>query len=197
MQLTYLSSAAVLIKDQDSSILCDPWFIDGEYYGSWCHYPPCTIKLDELNNVDGIFITHIHPDHFSVKTLEKMNKQIPIFIHKFHYDFLKKSIENLGFNVVEVEHDKRVNVKKNLNIRILAADNCDPRLCFKYFGCGIAEKVFGSTTIDTLCAIDNGDEVIVNTNDCPFLIAKDSALKIKKHYKKINFRWHFSVNTCW
>ena len=187
MQLTYLSSAAVLIKDQDSSILCDPWFIDGEYYGSWCHYPPCTIKLDELNNVDGIFITHIHPDHFSVKTLEKMNKQIPIFIHKFQYNFLKKSIENLGFNVIEVEHNKRVNIKKNLHIRILASDNCDPRLCFKYFGCGIAEKVFGSTTLDTLCVIDNGDEVIVNTNDCPFPIAEDSALKIKNCYKKINF----------
>ena len=187
MQLTYLSSAAILIKDQDSSILCDPWFIDGEYYGSWCHYPPCTVKPEELNNVDGIYITHIHPDHFSPKTLEKMNKQIPIFIHKFHSDFLKRTIENLGFNVIEVEHDKRVNVKKNLNIRILAADNCDPTLCFKYFGCGIAEKSFGSTTIDTLCAIDNGDEVIVNTNDCPFPIAENSALKIKNHYKKINF----------
>ena len=186
MQLTYLSSAAILIRDQDSSILCDPWFIDGEYYGSWCHYPPCTVKPDELNNVDGIYITHIHPDHFSIKTLEKMNKQIPIFIHKFHSDFLKRSIKNLGFNVIEVEHDKRVNIKKNLNIRILAADNCDPTLCFKYFGCGIAEKSFGSTTIDTLCAIDNGDEVIVNTNDCPFDIAKNTASIIKSVYRKID-----------
>ena len=93
----------------------------------------------------------------------------------------------MGFNVIEVEHDTRITIKNNLHIRILAADNCDPSLCLKYFGCGIAEKTFGSTTIDTLCAIDNDDQVIINTNDCPFQIAETSASKIKNYYKKINF----------
>ena len=187
MKIKYLSSASVLIQDEDSSLLTDPWFVDGEFYGSWCNYPPCTVKFDDLEKIDGIYISHIHPDHFSVKTLKKMNKNIPIFIHKFHADFLKKAIERLGFSVVEVEHDKRVNIKNNLNIRILAADNCDPSLCLKYFGCGIAEKTLGSTTIDTLCAIDNNDQVIINTNDCPFQIAQASALKVKNYFKKINF----------
>ena len=111
MKIKYLSSASVLIQDEDSSLLTDPWFVDGEFYGSWCNYPPCTVKFDELEKIDGIYISHIHPDHFSVKTLKKMNKNIPIFIHKFHADFLKKAIELLGFSVVEVEHDKRVNFK--------------------------------------------------------------------------------------
>ena len=182
-----MSSASVLIRDEDTTLLTDPWFIDGEFYGSWCNYPPCTIKFDELENIDGIYISHIHPDHFSTKTLEKMNKRIPIFIHKFHADFLKSSIERLGFNVIEIEHDRSVNVKNNLNIRILAADNCDPNLCLKYFGCGIAEKTFGSTTIDTLCAIENNEQVIININDCPFQIAENSALKLKNHYNHINF----------
>ena len=94
-----------------------------------------------------------------------MNKHIPIFIHKFHADFLKNAIERLGFNVIEVEHNKRINIKDNLNLRILASDDCDPSLCMKYFGCGMAEKTLGSTTIDTLCAIDNNEQVIINTND--------------------------------
>ena len=187
MKIKYLSSASVLIQDEDSSILTDPWFVDGEFYGSWHNYPPCTINFDELEKIDGIYISHIHPDHFSVKTLKKMKKNIPIFIHKFHADFLKRGIERLGFNVIEVEHDTRITIKNNLHIRILAADNCDPSLCLKYFGCGIAEKTFGSTTIDTLCAIDNDDQVIINTNDCPFQIAETSASKIKNYYKKINF----------
>lgn len=187
MKIKYLSSASVLIQDNDSSILTDPWFVDGEFYGSWNNYPPCTVNLNELENIDGIYISHIHPDHFSVKTLKKMNKTIPVFIHKFHADFLKRGIERLGFNVIEVEHNARINIKNNLHIRILAADNCDPSLCLKYFGCGIAEKTFGSTTIDTLCAIDNDNEVIINTNDCPFQIAEVSASKIKNYYKKINF----------
>ena len=103
MKIKYLSSASVLIQDEDSSILTDPWFVDGEFYGSWHNYPPCTINFDELEKIDGIYISHIHPDHFSVKTLKKMKKNIPIFIHKFHADFLKRGIERLGFNVIEVE----------------------------------------------------------------------------------------------
>ena len=82
MKIKYLSSASVLIQDEDSSILTDPWFVDGEFYGSWNNYPPCTVNLNELENIDGIYISHIHPDHFSVKTLKKMNKTIPVFIHK-------------------------------------------------------------------------------------------------------------------
>ncbi len=187
MQLTYLSSAAILIRDQDSSILCDPWFIDGEYYGSWYIYPPLEIKENYFDDIDYIYLSHIHPDHFSRQSFLKLNKNIPVLIHSYASPFLKMNVERIGFEVIELEHNKKTLLKSDVSINILAADNCDPTLCFKYFGCGIAEKSFGSTTIDTLCAIDNGDEVIVNTNDCPFPIAGDSALKIKNHYEKINF----------
>ena len=54
MKIKYLSSASVLIQDEDSSLLTDPWFVDGEFYGSWCNYPPCTVKFDELEKIDGI-----------------------------------------------------------------------------------------------------------------------------------------------
>ena len=60
MQLTYMSSASVLIKDQDVKLLTDPWYVDGEFYGTWYNYPPCTVNLKELENIDGItFHTYI------------------------------------------------------------------------------------------------------------------------------------------
>jgi UDP-MurNAc hydroxylase len=39
MQVTYLSSAAIYIEAEGVDVLCDPWLVDGAYYGSWCHYP--------------------------------------------------------------------------------------------------------------------------------------------------------------
>jgi UDP-MurNAc hydroxylase len=51
----------------------------------------------------------------------------------------------------------------------------------------LAEKTFGSTSIDTMCVIDNNDQVIVNTNDSPFEIGQKSAQLIKNHYKNIDF----------
>ena len=187
MKITYLNSASVLIQDGNSSILCDPWLVDGEFYGSWCIYPPCPIKPEELNSVDAIYISHIHPDHFSVKTLKRMNKNIPIYIHKFNYDKLKKNIENLGFNVVEIPHEENIKITNDLSLKILAADNCNPELCRQYFGCGLYEKTTGSTTIDSMSVITNGKQVVVNTNDSPFPLGIESAKKIKNYYKNIDF----------
>ena len=186
MKLTYLTSASVLIEDQNVKVLCDPWLVDGEFYGSWAHYPPLSFSPEEFNDVDYIYISHIHPDHCSIKTLNKMNKDIPILIHNYDSKFLKNNIERLGFKVIEIEHNKKTHIKNNLYINILAADNCNPELCHKYFGCGIVEKRFGSTSIDSMSVIDNGQQVIVNTNDCPFSLAKTSATMIKEKYKNID-----------
>ena len=186
MKLTYLTSASVIIEEQNVKILCDPWLVDGEFYGSWAHYPPLSFSPEEFNNVNYIYISHIHPDHFSIKTLNKMNKDIPILIHNYHSKFLKNNIERLGYKVIEIDHNKRTHLEANLHINILAADNCNPELCHKHFGCSIVEKKFGSASIDTMCVIDNGKQVIVNTNDCPFSLAETSATVIKKKYKNID-----------
>ena len=186
MDFQYLTSASVIIRDKNTSILCDPWLVDGEYYGSWCHFPKLNFKPEDFNYVDFIYLSHIHPDHSSVKTLKKMNKNIPILIHSYETKFLKNNIERLGFKVIELEHNKRTHLKENLYINILAADNCNPELCHKYFGCSIAENKFGSTSIDSMAVFDNDDEVLVNTNDCPYLLANQTASIIKSQYSKID-----------
>ena len=116
MKITFLTSASVLIEDQGVKILCDPWLVDGEFYGSWYHYPPCDFKPEDFNDVDYIYISHIHPDHFSTKTLSRMNKKIPVLIHDFHHRYLHDSIVRLGFVVITLKHNERTLLKNNLFI---------------------------------------------------------------------------------
>ena len=104
MKITHVYGACEIIESKGVKILFDPWLIDGEYYGSWASYP--TVKdLDFgiLDDIDYIYISHIHPDHFSRLTLSKIDKSIPILIHKFPAPFLKNNIERLGFSVTEIE----------------------------------------------------------------------------------------------
>ena len=187
MKLTYLSSASVIINHEKTNILCDPWLVDGEFYGSWFHYPSLNFKPEDFNFVDYIYISHIHPDHLSIKTLSRIDKKIPVIILNYVDKFLKRNIERLGFNVIELEHNKRTHLKDNLHINILAAHYCNPELCSKLMGCSNVEKIFGATSLDSMSIIDNGKEVVVNTNDCPFEIAKFSADAIKEYYKNIDF----------
>ena len=60
--------------------------------------------------------------------------------------------------MIELDHDKRTHLKDELYINILAADDCNPELCHKYFGCSMIEKNFGSTSIDSIAVFYNGDE---------------------------------------
>lgn len=68
-------------------------------------------KPKEFDDVDYIYINHVHPDHCSPKTLSKLNKKIPVLIHKFPNKFLKNIIEKLGFDVIELENNKRRKLK--------------------------------------------------------------------------------------
>ena len=78
MKVTFHQSACVLIEGDGVKILCDPWLVDGAYIGSWHIYPPYEFQPNEFNDVDYIYVSHIHPDHFNDKTLMQLNKDIPV-----------------------------------------------------------------------------------------------------------------------
>ena len=190
MRITQLNSASIIIEDRtnesQTKILCDPWLDGEEYLGSWAIYPHYEFVPEKFSDIDFIYISHIHPDHSSAKTLSQLNKNIPVLIHNFPEKFLKQKIEGLGFKTIELEHGVRTKLKNNLHINILAADNCDPSICGQIMGCGIAEVKYKTTQIDTIAVFDNGDQVVVNTNDCPFDIAKTVSTNIKSSYGKID-----------
>ena len=186
MKVTYHNSATVVIEGNNTKILCDPWLVNGAYIGSWCIYPPYNFQPTDFDDIDYIYVSHIHPDHSDEKTLTRLKKSIPVLIHDFPEKFLKNKIESFGFKTIELEHGIRIRLKNNLHVNIMAADNCDPNICGKIMGCGLSEVRFKTTQIDTMAVFDNGNQVIVNTNDCPFDIAKNTASIIKSAYHKID-----------
>jgi len=173
----------VIISDGETSILCDPWFTDTAYFGSWCHYPPITFKPSEFNFVDYIYISHIHPDHFDIQTLEQIDHQIPILILERKNKFLKTAIQKIGFKVIEVPHNQKVYLNSNITVEILHAGFCDPELCGKLTACDVMVR---GEIIDSMAVFSNGKQTVVNTNDCPYYIAASSAKIIKKQYGDID-----------
>ncbi len=187
MKIHNLASSSVVIETEYSKILTDPWLLNGEYYGSWHH--PSEIQYDSqfLNNITHIYLSHIHPDHFSRKTFEKLNKKIPVLIHNYETKFLKFNIERFGFNVIELDHNKEYFLDSETKIKIYAADNCNPELCGKFFGCSPIESKYKSTQIDSMSLIYNDSYSILNTNDCPYALSSHTLNLIKKEHPKIDF----------
>lgn len=186
MRVTQLYSASVVIQDKDTKILCDPWLVGEEYFGSWGMYPSYNFKPENFKDIDFIYISHIHPDHCSIKTLSRLDKDIPVLIHNFPIKFLKKTIESIGFKVIELEHNVRIRLGGNLHINILAGDNCNPEICGKLMGCAGLQTKFETAQIDTIAVFDNENQVAVNVNDVPLQIGQEAALEIKRQYGKID-----------
>ena len=183
MKITHVYGACEIIESKGVKILFDPWLIDGEYYGSWASYP--TVKdLDFgiLDDIDYIYISHIHPDHFSRLTLSKIDKSIPILIHKFPAPFLKNNIERLGFSVTEIEANEKFYLNESLHINIIPAGFCNPEMCHKSFGCGKMETNYVSSVIDSLCVVSDGTHTVMNVNDCPYPVAKFAIEKAIEEY---------------
>lgn len=186
MRVQHLQSATQIIELGDLKVLTDPWLTDGEYYGSWFHYPPFgDANIDRLE-YDYIYVSHVHPDHLSEQTFNKLPYKKPVLIHNYDAKFVKRKLEVLGFEVIECNNGDAYRLSNGAFITIYAADNCNPELCGKFMGCGTLEKKFGSTQIDTLAVFEMDGEVILNTNDCPYALALETIRANNIHQKKID-----------
>ncbi len=189
MEIKYINSATTLIETNGIKILTDPWFGEGIYYNSWRAFPPIEIKPEIYTNIDYIYISHIHPDHFSEQSMDKLNKNTPVLILNFGEQFLKRKLISIGFsNIIEINHNEKIHLKNNVYINILAADNCNPEICGKLFGCFFVENNIAKTySIDSMCVINNEEYVLVNTNDCPYPIMRETLELVETQYSKVDF----------
>jgi hypothetical protein len=72
MKVYYKYSACIKIVTRNISILCDPWFSDSAYYGTWARYPKHDLTKEFIGDFDIIWISHIHPDHYCPETIRKL-----------------------------------------------------------------------------------------------------------------------------
>lgn len=81
IKVKYIYSACIVTETPDVSVLHDPWFTEGIYDGAWYHFPKVEDPMVSIGNVDLIYISHIHPDHYD-----------PYFLKKYFKKYGKKKI---------------------------------------------------------------------------------------------------------
>ena len=121
MKVKFLGQACTLIEIKEKIILCDPWIVGPCNTNSW--YPlnrRIHTKKDIPTDVDYIYISHEHTDHFHSETLKEFDKTIPVFICKFPTDRFYNSVIKEGFKDVNVLNswEKKI-LDKNLEITII------------------------------------------------------------------------------
>ena len=99
MQITSVGHAGFHIQTEAGSILCDPW-VTPAYFASWVPFPDNTgLDWDALGNVDYLYVSHLHKDHFDPDTLSKhVNKDATVLLPDYPVPDLRRELEKLGFS---------------------------------------------------------------------------------------------------
>ncbi len=103
MKITLISHASLLVETNGIRLLTDPWYSGQIYQNAWalCPEPPA---LPDFRSLDALFISHAHPDHYHIPTLEAIRaargNTLPIFIAKFFHGSIARDLRGLGFTDV-------------------------------------------------------------------------------------------------
>ena len=172
MRIKWFSNACFQITTLNgTSILCDPWVNPGANLGSWFHWPPVPSDFEEQlinSNLNGIFISHLHSDHYDPKFISKFSKQrpeLPIFIPSFAHSWLKRSLESVvqeNTQIIEIPVLIDYEVGPGLTLTAFPADTCNPQICLKNMPCQLEPSLRG---IDGIVVFKGDDKIVVNAND--------------------------------
>ena len=116
----FIGNACGIFTGRDGTrVLCDPWIANGVFEGSWYHYPPLSTTPEDVLNVDAVYVSHLHPDHFDERFFN-FDKTIPIIALEHGHNFLRKKLLELGYNNLVLIKDGETVAFKEFTITLFA-----------------------------------------------------------------------------
>ena len=159
--MLYVSHASILVSLNGKKFLFDPVLASPPHLGSWLFYPEMQ-RDGRFLEVDGVFVSHQHQDHFDVDFLKLLPKTTPIYIVAGRPQF-SKMLEQEGIPFVELSENQKFDLGDGIS-------------CI-----GILHEYNG---IDAAIGISNGDFTVFHGNDC--FVSNEKLKIIKDAYPHIN-----------
>lgn len=149
-EIEFVNHASVLVSYEGTNILSDPWYSGQAFHKGWnlLHESADEQVAELLQRVTHIWISHEHPDHFSIKFFKThkqliKSKNIEILFQKTEDKRVLHFLENEGLKVSELSFGKPHKISEFTSV-----------ICIK------------DGFYDSGLLIKNGAEKILNLNDC-------------------------------
>ena len=168
MKIQFINHSSIIIEVGSEKILCDPWYQGTALANGW------RLLMDDVTDInklefDKLWISHEHPDHFSIPTLKSLKVKKPVLYQQTKDKKVKKYLEAQGHAVSELPHNKS---------QIIA-------------GCEVTSIV--TEGYDSCILVDDGKVKFLNINDAQ-LDKKTEIKKIVKHtpIDLISIQFHYA-----
>ena len=115
-----IGNATAIFFDNKPILSTDPWILGNPYFGSWGHkYKIPKQQLENIKNSEYIWLSHGHPDHIDPDSLDII-KNKKIILAKHYGSRIFKDLSNSGFNCIELENNKWLELSKKIRIKNFA-----------------------------------------------------------------------------
>lgn len=155
--IEFVNHASVIISGQEIRLLSDPWYSLSAFHDGWnlIYENSENDVLKILEKITHIWISHEHPDHFSIVFFKKYqelikNKKIKILFQETKDKRVIKFLKHLNLETIELKNEKKYLLEKDYTIQCIKIGFYDSALLFNVNGI----KIF-------------------NLNDCPIENLKD------------------------
>lgn len=164
-QFTFVNHAAFMVRRDSAILLVDPWVEGSAFNHGWSLLDRSTSNaalVEELNRAAlpvFIWISHEHPDHFSIAFIKLLKRDARVRITFLYQRTLDGRVAGFlrqqGFAVIECAAGERVTLAQDLRI-----------------------TVFPFSAGDSWAVIQSGARTLVNLNDC--VVATPAACQMVK-----------------
>lgn len=146
LKVKTMGNATLQLWQGDNPILTtDPWLTGRAYFDSWAlHHPMRQTEIDAALNSECLWISHGHPDHMHIESLELFPKGKKLFIPDHYHDEISQTLSEMGFEVTVMRYRKWYRLSDQLEILCLDNINQDAILVARF-----------------------GNSLLVNLNDSP------------------------------
>ena len=119
-----ISNATTIIND---NFIIDPWIYGDVYYSAWSPYPEPKYSKKKLKKIKLCFISHIHPDHWDLKTIKIFNKNVNFYMPDIIYNrIIEKKLKSMGFkNFTYLKFGKFFKISNSYKVSVVPAMNQD------------------------------------------------------------------------
>lgn len=146
MEIQFIAHASFSIHAQGKKIISDPWLNGKVFNDSWAHIStPAMVNWPEI---DYIWVSHEHPDHFhfpTLKSIPESDKRRIVALHQRHAS--KRMVEAL----------KKIGFGKIVELPLYRWANIEP---------GIDVYCGSVGSMDSFLAIRSEGRCVLNLNDC-------------------------------
>ena len=124
MRTIFIGHQTWLVEHKGTRILIDPLLC--EDFGLVDEnrikiYPPRTVDATALSDVDQIFLSHEHSDHFDIQSLNQLPRSARFVVGAIIVEPVKQCIRDLGFTLIQVKDNEPMRVG-DLILRFYPAD---------------------------------------------------------------------------